>query len=433
MEAILKLRIFVCAIILYLVLVGTGSAFHGSGLVCNRCHTMHYSENGESPPLTGFGPDIIEPLDNVGDYGADPGGPFPHLIIKEYSTDLCLMCHMDGLSGDGETPDVAGINVYGSSFERAAGFFGPVDAGGNPTGGNPVRYPEDPTTDIPNGHNLGAGKTLEGSCANSCHYRMSYGPDSFPTLEVGCLDCHDPHGRDTDNPNYSYRNLQVNSHMFGSATLYGSGPPYPQIKAIVNPDPVAIVDPVDVYRQENIGYVTPTYGYSSPFDPSEWREVTNVCLHCHPRFSGYTAIGTLSSTGTRQDGGSDGICIRHPNTESARDAWEPIDRLGGTAAPAHWALGEYGWEPANGGNGIGFPNPADPSEIAPSRLPFLVQGMFGGTPEENYTDATEAAEDNQVFCLTCHKAHGSTNNSSMRWDYRTNSNRGCQQCHNKGN
>ena len=139
----------------------------------------------------------------------------------------------------------------------------------------------------------------------------------------------------------------------------------------------------------------------------------------------------------------DGECVRHPNTESVRNTWESIDGPVGsngqlvagytsTADSEHWEFGEDGWLSGNGGNGIGFPNPADLSEIAPVQLPFLVQGAFNGTQQQNYDATKVVSAENQVFCLTCHKAHGSSNNSSMRWEYQTSSNRGCQQCHNKG-
>jgi hypothetical protein len=54
-------------------------------------------------------------------------------------------------------------------------------------------------------------------------------------------------------------------------------------------------------------------------------------------------------------------------------------------------------------------------------------------------------EDNQVMCLTCHKAHGSKYDNMLVWPYARysgtgvptsyrpiDSNTACQQCHNRG-
>lgn len=45
------------------------------------------------------------------------------------------------------------------------------------------------------------------------------------------------------------------------------------------------------------------------------------------------------------------------------------------------------------------------------------------------------ATDNEVFCLSCHKAHGSGNVFGLRWEYGNSASAthkaGCQQCHNK--
>lgn len=62
-----------------------------------------------------------------------------------------------------------------------------------------------------------------------------------------------------------------------------------------------------------------------------------------------------------------------------------------------------------------------------SRLPFTVTGAA------DFASASVVSTTNGVFCLSCHKAHGSENPFSLRWDYgaRTaTSAAGCQQCHN---
>lgn len=330
------IRILFCVVLagmLSVFCMGAAGAFHGTALICNKCHTMHYSEDGGVPP------------------GADPGGPFGQLLTKEHSTELCLTCH-DGQVG---TPDVSGADVNALT-ERSAGHFAAVDVANA------------------NGHNLGQDKIGSSSLCVACHFG-----GEFSTAKLGCTDCHDAHGRVPGSPEYRYRNLQW-------ASSPGSEP---IITAFVNSGATGL----DVYERDNVGYPAPSS------NPSTWREVNNVCIDCHHTFSGYYY--------TRDPNHTDGTCIRHPNTESERGAWEAINKHTIGTDPAHWV----------DGTGIGF---------SIDRLPFIVSGAT------NYAQATTVAPTNEVFCLTCHKAHGNGNSSGLRWSYEVDSNAGCQQCHAKG-
>jgi len=323
----MKACTFVFAVLFSLFCSEIVSAFHGeNALICAKCHTAHYAEDGSTPP------------------GGDEGGPFEHLSVKESSSTLCLTCH-DGKMG---APDVSGMNDANELDERAAGFFAPLDV------------------DNPNGHNLSSERT-----------------GGNPSLsKVGCIDCHDPHGRDTNDPDYRYRNLQW-------ASSPGSEP---IIKAFVNPDASGL----EIYEQNNIGYAAPVS------QTSDWREVTNICFDCHRNFTGYSYI--------KKPPNENGAYIRHPSMDSERDIWSPIKHGPPQTDPVHW----------RNGTGIGF---------AIGRLPVVVSGA------KDFATATAIATQtskttNEVFCLSCHKAHGSEYKDSLRWS--ANSNLGCQQCHNKG-
>jgi len=336
------------------------NSYHGSELVCSDCHTIHYSQHHDySGNPTG-----IENLPA----NADAGGPFENLLIKAHTTRLCLTCH-DGQSG---TPDVLEGDFNGLD-ERSAGSFGSVNAL-NTTG-----------------HNLGQGSLpfysdVSGgpSICSDCHPGyFGYG-SGFSNAKLGCLNCHDPHGKDRDDADYRYRNLR-----------WASKPgEEPIIKAHVKSSPGA---PINVYERVNIGYAAPDEANPVP----EWREVTNICFDCHHNFIG-------DSNTRYADNGILDDCGRHPVTYSERGVWEPIngrpDVTEVDTDPVNWATG-----------GAGFTTP---------RLPFIVKGA------ENYTQAIFVAPNNEIFCLTCHKAHGSGNSFGLTWDYSTSTD-GCQQCHNK--
>jgi predicted CXXCH cytochrome family protein len=49
----------------------------------------------------------------------------------------------------------------------------------------------------------------------------------------------------------------------------------------------------------------------------------------------------------------------------------------------------------------------------------------------DFATATTVAANNEVFCLSCHKAHGSDQPFSTVWNYGSANPAGCQQCHNR--
>jgi len=331
----LKTKGLLPIILLSLFFVATATAFHGkTELSCEKCHTMHYSS------------DVGVPMSDE--------GPFKHLVTMKRSTELCLTCH----SGKAGIPDVVGEDDANGLTGRAAGFFAVINA---------------PNA---NGHDLQADEISPSELCSTCH-----SGGNFRTAKIGCIDCHDPHGKEVDDTlNYSYRNLR-------SASNPDSGMIF---RAFVKPG----VTGLETYEQRNIGYTAPNTKVS------KWREVTNICFDCHHTFNGESY--------TRN---SSGVCIRHPSTDSERGIWEAIDRHGlPQTDPKHW----------ENGTGIGF---------AMGRVPFIV------SEATDYSRATSIATNgsrttNEVFCLTCHKAHGSRYQNSLRWSI--DSNLGCQQCHNKG-
>lgn len=191
------------------------------------------------------------------------------------------------------------------------------------------------------------------------------------TMATAQVQCIDCH-----NPhgNASYRNLWW-------ASAPGSEPP---ILASIRAGSTGKAR----YEAANVAYPAPPAG-------DTWREITNMCIDCHHTF--FAPWYTNSASPYH----------RHPGTNSESSAFYPINKTGANTDAANWVSG-----------GAGFTTP---------RLPFTAPGAT------DFTSASTVAANNEVFCLSCHKAHGSENPFSLRWDYgaRTATGAaGCQQCHN---
>jgi hypothetical protein len=142
--------------------------FHEKGVAnCSACHTTHDSRDGVP----------------VGGSITSDWGP-----LKSSPTDLCLSCH--GGRQEGVYGMVMGVNP----------LVPPPEMGG----GNFIFLLEDNLNDAPDGatdpifgdaagHNLVAPE--RGLDADP---RYSFSPGgSFPSQQMGCTSCHDPHGNDS--------------------------------------------------------------------------------------------------------------------------------------------------------------------------------------------------------------------------------------------
>jgi len=228
---------------------------------------------------------------------------------------------------------------------------------------------DDVNNDNPRGHDIETGLDVGGfDLCMRCHF-----VGTFATAAVTCIDCHNQHG------NGKPRNLQWASDPGGE----------PQLGLFTNEG----VSGLEKYQAANVGYGTT--------DDAFLREVSNICIDCHHIFSGENYID--------QDG--DGIHNRHPTYDSERGSPNYISQgdVDGTTDGIHW----------EDGSGAGF--------LSTARLRFVNAGAT-----DFASSSTVDASVNGVFCLSCHKAHGSPNAFGLLWNPASGINgEGCDQCHAK--
>ena len=155
--------------------------FHDGGVAsCAGCHVVHNSVDG-TPVAPG------------------PGNNYQ--LIGESATDVCLMCHADGAGS------VLGLDPLAPPPELGAGNF--------------VFLLEENINDGPAGNlapipGYAAGHRIVSPARGLLpDFRFVTAPGgTFPSDELGCTSCHDPHGRDTFRMLNSAGNVQGRTGTF---------------------------------------------------------------------------------------------------------------------------------------------------------------------------------------------------------------------------
>ena len=231
---------------------------------------------------------------------------------------------------------------------------------------------------------ISAGGYFDGPDGTISEYGHNLGLDSQIPFSVpnrntvlSCISCHDPHGT------ANYRNLVLNPDSIGidKQVLLGSDI-FEENHPSIPPNRGASINS---YRQSNIGYRA---------GMSKW------CADCH------------NDLDPEHPGNPPAHFMRHPSDVA-------MNGTGYHISPAHWV----------GGTGDGFGLASDDAEEGIPRLRFQ-------EPEAVNFDASKTpAETNQVFCGTCHYAHGGPYKGGLTWPYETDGSvdlySGCQQCHYK--
>lgn len=340
-------------------LAGTAYAgdYHkGSGLKCGDCHVMHASQQHAHDASQG-GPTAGFPLAYT---------PSDFLLRATSTNALCISCH-DGGNGTGDTaPDVLGAASYTTAtLKRAAGGFYADDGATN------LDYAT-PTASITS-HNLGvaAGTSIPVSGALTLASPFT------------CASCHEPHG------NTNYRNLKPQPDGKGTAVT---------ITYANSTDTVGN----SVFQTVSSTTTATSCMYTEYTDSNHSDEATTCvkpgnahfkdekiswfCRNCHqtahivdPSVANFTNDANL--------GGSDA-----GDTAAVNDQWKkhPV---------SHVTMGEAN---TNGHVSIATWN----QNVAGTNSHPVVASASKTVP----------ANDNQVVCITCHQAHGSSHQFMLVWD-----------------
>jgi hypothetical protein len=195
------------------------------------------------------------------------------------------------------------------------------------------------------------------------------------TAQLTCASCHAVHG------NGNYRNLLTDPAGDSSIVEIIKGT---DVFTEFSPDvPPTTVGSVAAYNSGNIAYVS---------NFSTW------CSSCHDQLR----LNNASTPPAHFNGHPTDVSLNTFLTTRHTD-------------PAHWVSG----------TGEGFPA-AQPGGIP--RVPYL------SLQARDLLSARTPRESDQVFCLSCHKAHGSANKKALLWPYVEGQDAyvaGCQQCHNR--
>ena len=356
-----------------------GEYHTGNALKCTQCHVMHASNQGTY-------------------YGT--GGPtnptgFPDLLMNASPNAQCLSCHgssvleITSATGTAAAPNMiyTGGETYTSLYGSSAGIF----------------QSDCLTASTTCGHNLFATAPLT----------AIQGTWQSSATGMQCVDCHDPHG------NANYRNLRTNP---GTATgpiniysSYGTGGSW----TLAVP---AVTDPgtYQVFERAKTKYNTDDVAFNAVNNMSTWCEGCHTNIEStaptnkHPQ---NVAVSGLDDGGANWVAGVDGS----PGFMSTNAPQAPSAFTSGTTGTAD-----------------GIPR----LRFAQSGTTFAACGGPATSPIGAGTTAGVATT-NQVFCLTCHKAHGGQYSQNLVWPngyYTTPGGHtpvaqafaGCNQCHAKG-
>jgi len=350
-------------------------AFHSGGVAeCEGCHSMH------SPAA---------------------GGSF--LLVGATQSEACLTCH--------ENPADTGPSSYHISTVSSA--INPTSAPKQRTPGGDfgwVKLDFTYSTTSSSGVVTNYREVGDGHGHNIIAPANGYNTDAtnatapggtFPSANLQCNSCHDPHGQ--------YRRLPSGLIAKTGAPIWASGS-YLGTSVALN-EPKASGEAVGVYRLlAGAGYTkggvtfngVPAAKVPSTFNQTEATNQVRV------------AYGKATTGGHESWGDWCSTC--HPAMHSAPAGGgssyvHPVDHdLGSTISANYQAYVKSGDMTGTGGNGFN------------SLVPFITNsaeyaGVLAPLAVNNNTKLAGPDTTDQVSCLSCHRAHASGFEHMLRWDY----------------
>ncbi|MEE9613336.1 MAG: hypothetical protein V3W31_00090 [Thermodesulfobacteriota bacterium] len=421
--------LLVCSVLVGLLFVAAtpSMAIHrGAGnLVCGNCHTMHNSQGND-------------------DLGGAVGGSI--ILLRGSLTNraqmhrLCLQCHAEegaqannSHSPHGQTaPKVLTGLVWNEATD--IGFIG--------SGGNFRAECSD----------LTALTDCTDAAAGGSPYAQGYGhsigmttvtPPGMDTSEgasdvasFSCSSCHDSHGAGVGGTNITntFRNLKKTPHNSGDTVT------------------------IDALTTSWVGGVTGTSGSGTytPYDGGGGKTqaiwpIYNTTVEVSQ--AGLTNLANDSPNSNAYGAGTGGIaywcaaCHDDWHEENNNDNDAADLGISGRASAGDWRrhpVDETIHSPGNvlqeSGSGIPI---IDTSTYDATAAGQVLPVVDGNTTLNQRVFYLSANDEDRVFCLSCHFAHGGPYYDNLRWNYldavttgnQTGlgiaSNRGCQLCHNR--
>ncbi|HSN92777.1 MAG TPA: cytochrome C [Anaeromyxobacteraceae bacterium] len=378
----MKLVKLAVAAVLALV-AGTAYAFHSGGVAeCEGCHSMHNSFEG-SPNVTGR---------------TFAQGTGPYLLKANDQSGACLNCHQAAdVAPTSYHISTAGVNPYDGTTPVEAtpgGDFAwlkktlTITIRRNTATRDAERY----------GHNVVAadfGYVVDGVVTTAPG-------GTYPSSALGCHSCHDPHGR--------YRRFADGTYATSGLPIFNSG------SYNNSADPIATVSAVGAYRiLGGIGYQPKSLAGSYAFVTNPMDVVVA---------SGYNRYETTSQTGIAYGNNVSEWCanchtdiLQNSYTSGMAGLRHPA---GNSALLKAEIVANY-----NAYVSSGIMTNTNPAAAFSTLAPFQVNSAdravlkpYAVTASSYTTQNMPAAStSHSVMCLSCHRAHASAFESSLRAFY----------------
>lgn len=362
---------------------------------CDNCHTMHASQNGANNTEVHYGPAGTDKAYWSGGNltGGDPLNIVPQERLLKSD---CVGCH----SSSGTATIVILDNMKVPIVYNTGGYPGGLVSGTDPdlplAGGNFWGTASGNGNDSW-GHNVGGisdkDLTLDmapgdpGTCNNSCHTDLTRnnpadepfkygGVVTNPIIYNGCQGCHNKVAHHKSNDR-SYRYL--GGHGSPIALVDGGDPAVP---------PLTNNDYEDADWEQTYSSTDHNTYKNQPTD-DDADNIGRFCAGCHGRFhatgQAVNFVGVVNGGDYNTDG-------------------EPVAT---SSPPNPWMR-----HPTN----VIIPNTGEYSQVKGQNYNPLVpvaQDPFG-VGSRNLVDT-----DDQVMCLSCHRAHASNKPDALRFEYAT--------------